>query len=176
MNDAAAFAGSYADFKFVKTRSVCQVIVELPIEQADAFLLVFKAPQPGKERPVALALLDPGSSNGRTSDLGSDNGGSTPSPGAKKERPQRCPTSGRPDRVTQWFGIACGEPRFQAWCREHFGMSAEVDREVAAELVRGYCGVKSRGEFATDPEARQKALDLMEDYSRAMGEATEDRS
>lgn len=94
----------------------------------------------------------------------------------RTEKPQRDPTSGRPDRVTQWFGIACNTPKFQAWCREHFGMSAEVDRDVAAELVRGYCGVKSRGEFATDPEARQKALDLMADYDRAIGNMAEDRS
>lgn len=81
-----------------------------------------------------------------------------------------------PDRVTQWFGIACGAPRFQRWCREYFGMSIEVDREIAADLVRGFCGVKSRSEFATNPVARQKALDMMADYEAATGQMAEDRS
>lgn len=55
-------------------------------------------------------------------------------------------------------------------------MSIEVDREIATDLVRGFCGVKSRSEFATDPVARQKALDLMADYEAATGQMAEDRS
>lgn len=55
---AAAIAGSYSDFKLVKSRSVAQIVVEVPIEKAEEFLKVFGVPQPGAERPVALALMN----------------------------------------------------------------------------------------------------------------------
>lgn len=57
MTDKAAFSGSYSDFKLIKSRSVAQVIVEIPVEAAESFVKVFGIPQPGSEKPVALALL-----------------------------------------------------------------------------------------------------------------------
>ncbi len=54
----AAFSGSYCDLKFIKSRSVAQVVVEIPIEQAAAFIAAFGAPEPSKECPVAIARLD----------------------------------------------------------------------------------------------------------------------
>ncbi len=52
---AAAFQGSYCDMKFIKSRSVAQVVIEIPIEQAAAFVAAFGAPDPAKECPVAGA-------------------------------------------------------------------------------------------------------------------------
>lgn len=59
MTDAAIIAGNYADFKLVKTRSTCQLIIEIPIEQAEAAIRVFGIPMPGHEIPVAIARLEP---------------------------------------------------------------------------------------------------------------------
>lgn len=59
MTSPAAIFGSLADFKLVKTRSVVQFIVEVPIEQADVALATLGGiPLPGVERPVALARLN----------------------------------------------------------------------------------------------------------------------
>lgn len=59
MSTPAAISGSLADFRIVKTRSVVQFIVEVPIEQADVALATLGGiPLPGVERPVALARLN----------------------------------------------------------------------------------------------------------------------
>lgn len=54
---AAAFTGSYSNIKLIRSRSVMQIIVEVPIEQAEAVIAAFGVPQPGHERPVAVALF-----------------------------------------------------------------------------------------------------------------------
>jgi hypothetical protein len=53
----AAITGNYADFKLVKTRSVAQIVIEVPIEQAQEALSLFGIPQPASEIPVAVARL-----------------------------------------------------------------------------------------------------------------------
>lgn len=200
-----AVKASYSDFKILKTRSVFQIVLEAPIEDAESFVTAFGLPLPGRERPVALALLNstmppvaedsgtaaadtsvragaggahPGSSNGRTSDFELDNGGSTPSPGTKTPPRREAPQrcpTAAPDRLVQYIAIACGDPAFQGWCASYFNAGI-VDREGAAECVRQFCGIKSRAEISTNPAARQKARDLMADYDLAMGRAAEDRS
>jgi len=58
MTDPAAITGTFADFKTIKTRSTAQLIIEIPIEDADRALLALGGvPQPGKEQNVAVARL-----------------------------------------------------------------------------------------------------------------------
>ena len=56
--NAAAISGDYTDLKFIRTRKVCQVVIEIPMEQASAFIAAFGAPRPDGNVPVALAKLD----------------------------------------------------------------------------------------------------------------------
>lgn len=58
MTDKAAIAGDYADFKLVRTRKVCQVIIELPIEKATEVFATIGAPDPAGNKPCAVALLN----------------------------------------------------------------------------------------------------------------------
>lgn len=60
MNDVpAAIQGSFADFKLVKTRKTAQIIIEVPIEQADQALAALGGlPQPATEAWVAIARLE----------------------------------------------------------------------------------------------------------------------
>lgn len=53
----SALAGNFADFKIIKTRSVLQIVVEIPIEQGQKALELLGIPQPGQEIPVAIARL-----------------------------------------------------------------------------------------------------------------------
>lgn len=53
----AAIRATYSDLKFLKTRKVAQVVLELPIEQAGEFVSLFGAPDPSRETWVAVALL-----------------------------------------------------------------------------------------------------------------------
>lgn len=56
MTDAAMDA-DYVDLKFIKSRKVCQVVVEIPIERGDEFVKKFGTPSPATGVPVALARL-----------------------------------------------------------------------------------------------------------------------
>lgn len=58
MTEHAIISGSFSEVKFIKTRSAAQLVIEIPIEQADAALRALGGvPQPGKEVPVAVARL-----------------------------------------------------------------------------------------------------------------------
>lgn len=58
MTNAAAFRATYADWKLIKTRSVVQVVFEVPLEQADlAYQVIGGMPDPGAERWCAIARL-----------------------------------------------------------------------------------------------------------------------
>jgi hypothetical protein len=56
---AAAIKGCFSDFKLIRTRSVCQIVIEVPLEQADAALAALGGlPRPEQERWIALARID----------------------------------------------------------------------------------------------------------------------
>jgi hypothetical protein len=59
MTDAAVTQGTFADFRLIKGRKVCQLVIEVPIEQADQALAALGGlPQPMNETWVALARLE----------------------------------------------------------------------------------------------------------------------
>jgi predicted metalloenzyme YecM len=59
MTDAAVTQGTFADFRLIKGRKVCQIVIEVPIEQADQALSALGGlPQPATEAWVALARLE----------------------------------------------------------------------------------------------------------------------
>lgn len=182
MTESAAFAGSYADFKFVKTRSVCQVIIELPIEQADAFLKVFKAPQPGKERPVALALLHLTPSGAAPDVMESGRQPVEPQASPKAEgsgKPQL--TSG--ERAVRKAGILCADQQFQEWLWRETPPKDAVPpgnwqaadwEEWTTMEVRHKCDVISRRELATNDIARAKFHALEVAFFQATGRMAKD--
>ena len=145
MSDAAAIAGSYSDFKLIKSRSVAQVIIELPIERAEAFLKAFGVPQPGAEKPVALALLN------------------TEQP--KPERPRQSWSS---MSRAQQAGILCNDPQFQKW----LGVDTET---LAVGTVRSMCGVDSRSQLDTWENAGPRWDDIVGKYRIATGQQAEPR-
>jgi hypothetical protein len=59
MTDAAVTQGTFADFRLIKGRKICQIVIEVPIEQADQALSALGGlPQPATEAWVALARLE----------------------------------------------------------------------------------------------------------------------
>jgi hypothetical protein len=91
MTDAAVIAGTFADLKTVKTRSVVQMIVEVPIESAGQVVEAFGFPQPGNEVPVAVARLT-----------------GTKAPEDKGRSWDNMPRA-------QQAGILCADRKFQRW-------------------------------------------------------------
>lgn len=103
MNNAVA-SGSYSDMKLVKTRSVCQIVVEIPIEQASRFIEMFGVPVPGAEIPVAIARLNEGAVTSETEEH------STPSAVVKGSDTPRRKLEDMPP--SQQAGMLCHDSEF----------------------------------------------------------------
>jgi hypothetical protein len=132
---ALAIRGCFSDFRLIRGRKVCQLVVELPIEEADEALRVLGGlPQPASERWLALAPLNITS--------------------IKPKEKQRFEDL----KSAMQAGIRCGEPAFWRFLDELGGDVAS--EEAAAIWVRAYCGVSSRSALNLDPKAAAKWQEL----------------
>jgi len=134
----AAFSGSFADFKTVRTRSVCQIVIEVPIEQAGAALEALGGiPVPGKEPWVAVARL--------------------------MEKPQEEPVSRATPAsksLATRAGILCNDPIFWQYLSETFGYAELTCEANAAAALRHHIGIASRRDLDTDRGAAARFSDL----------------
>lgn len=118
MTSNAIIQGTFADLKTVKTRSVVQMIVEVPIERGEEVVKMFGFPQPGSEVSVAVARL------------------------VQQKAPEPEKTRQQWDNVprAQQAGILCGEDGF----RQFIGVETAED---AKHWIYEHCGVTSRSEI-----------------------------
>lgn len=151
MTDRVVFNGSYADFKPVKTRSVWQVVIEIPAERAAEFVKLFGVPLPGQEQPVAVALIRPQ---------------------AKEAEPDKPKKHWNEMLYSQRAGIRCGDTKFKLWLSTRYP-NATCD---AAELVRKICGVNSRADLNENHEAAEKFDKLDTQYLMDTGQLAEARA
>ena len=149
MTAPLALSGEYADLKLIKTRSVMQVIIEIPVEQGEQIVRLFGIPQPGKPVHVALArLAEP----------------NTIEPERRRTFDQLLPA--------QQAGIRCNEPRFRKFLQERhetawmLALSNNPDdlTEAAAVTVRALCGVHSRAELSQTPTAEIAWISLQQEF------------
>lgn len=143
MSEQAAFRAAYSDFKLVKTRSVVQIIFEVPLEQADlAYRVIGGMPVPGAERWCAIARLDEGATV--APELPVEAAGPC---GETLDRPhkQRKPVAAD-KRLAQQAAICCTEPTFRKFLEEKHGY-APANEEDAAEALRDIIGVGSRSQI-----------------------------
>lgn len=134
MSRPAAIQGTYADLKFIKSRNCAQVVVEIPLEAADAFVRAFGTPNPAAEIPVALARLTT----------------LVEVPEPKQVEAHR---TWKDMAFPQQAGIRAGERDFHRFVAQRYGKC--LDDSEAAEYIRKWCGVSSRSELATDKHAAQ---------------------
>lgn len=153
MTSPAAIQADYCDLRFIKSRKVCQIVVEIPIEAGGAFVAAFGTPDPSKGVPIALARIDQ-----NTKAIAALYG--------KETEPER-----KGGKLAQRAGILCSEGGFQRFVAERVakmaGMAAPVnniDPEDVAVFVRNHCGVESRAELDHDVEAARKFNDLEMEY------------
>lgn len=121
----SAFAGTYADLKFVKSRRVAQVVIEMPIEDANRFLQAFGAPNPAEEIWLAIAGLNHAPETHDSEQF---------------EKPPRHWEELRPSARCAMF---CKSPAFWVW----LGVTSENE---AIEKVKKHCGIRSRRELDFD--------------------------
>ena len=135
MPELATFKGDYCDLRFVKSRQVCQIVIEIPIEQGAEFVARFGTPLPGKNVPVALARIDEN---------------------AVKEK--------KGGKLCQRAAILCGEPAFWKFLDEKTTSGLGHNEDYSTHYLRGYCGVSSRRELDHNDEAGRKFFDLVAQY------------
>lgn len=135
---------TYSDLKTVKSRSVCQLILELPIEALTDVVGLFGAPVPGSEVWVAVARLRaPGAEPASE-------------PVAAVSQPE-LPPPRKPAKLAQIAGILCNEGAFQKW-------SGNANADEAAKWLRGHCNVDSRADLDTNEDAAAIFLRIRHDY------------
>ena len=143
MTPPAAFRATFSDWRLIKGRKVIQVILELPLEEADAAYKVLGGmPDPSKSVWCAVARLQPDAAK----------------PAKKKQEWHELKPSAQ-------ISIRCGETAFRAFLAETFPLAwgrLEDDWspiEKAIVFVREHCGVTSRADINSD---NPQALDAWE--------------
>lgn len=151
---AAAISGTYSDLKLVKSRSVAQVVIEIPIEHAEKFIAAFGMPIPGAEKPVALALLKQSPTSVKPS----------PSQGAAAGGAEK--TAGQ--RAVTRAALLCKDEKFQGWL-------GVVGEEAANKELKHLCRVGSKRELATDDSALKTFIAYETQYKMDTGQFAEQR-
>lgn len=126
MTKQAVAQGVFAELKSVKTRSVVQMVIEIPIERAAEIVEAFGFPQPGSEVHVAVARLT------------NDNA-------KAEEAKERRRLHDMP--VGQQAALACQNAIFRAFVRENFDPNVR-DADHVAEWMRRRFHVRSRREIS----------------------------
>lgn len=165
MTTPKAVLGTFSDAKLIKSRSVLQIVIEIPIEQADdAMKALGGYPLPAQERWVGVALA-PKDREARSSmvELAAHNGsvaGSNPAaPTTQKER--------RPFgelELSAQAAIRCGDAEFIDFMADRYDIDLLIKPNEIAKVLRYVCAVESRAEFNTDHTAGNRWLDLERQY------------
>jgi hypothetical protein len=143
-DEPAAIKATFSDFKLIRTRKLCQLVLEIPIEEADNALATLGGiPQPQSDRWVAVARL---------------NGAAKPEPEPKEKR------RWEDLKLSMQAGIRCEEKAFQKYMRSGESFFNVKDSESAAGAVKLYCGVDSRSGLNDNPTAAKLWKDLDRSY------------
>lgn len=146
--------GSYADLKIIKTRSVVQIVVEVPLERGKEVTDLFGLPQPNAEIPVLVSRIDPEAIQRGEPPLVEPQQIEHHNDDAKPPRP-----------LSQVAAILCGIGSFQQYiCETSDGWDHRPTTEEAAAWLRSVCDVKSRTEINTNPTAQRRFKELRSGY------------
>ncbi len=164
MTEHAAICGTFSDLKTVKTRSVVQMIIEVPIEHGEQIIAAFGFPRPGDEVPVAVARLDP------------EKASAPPAASEKVKKPFK------DYELSQQAGMRCQDERFQMFLMQVHQSDwplpaddAKPLHEISATVVRLICGVSSRADFDSDGHGCHKWIALNAEYEQWAGLSADER-
>lgn len=136
---AAAIKATFSDFKIIKSRNVAVLHFEVPLEGADAALAALGGlPQPASERWCGIARLTDEAAH---------------KPDARERYAQKSPG----EQAVIRAALLTKDDAFQQWIG---GPTTNDPIAHASRAIRNHCGIDSRAELATNPEALQRFLDL----------------
>lgn len=160
--NSAVTAGQFSDFKLVKTRSVAQLVLEVPIEQADAALAALGGlPRPGSEVWVAIARIQE----------------TAP---AQVQQSQRAVHQEIIRPKLDWWdkppsqraALRCQDVRFHKWLADRGRISEETEL-ATVEFVRAYIGGSrsnlGKPEFEQATARWEKFERAYEDHLKELG-------
>lgn len=153
-----AIQADYKTHKHIPSRKQYQLIMEVPEEMFPKVCEVLGYPQTGGNTFVGIALLDIPEKH---TDFHTANTPIfTPQEGDKTEG----------EKLAQRAGILCGDREFQRFldsvsdpCKFPGVVGCS---ETAADILRYICGIKSRKELATNPEAQKKCRELFNKFDQ----------
>ena len=158
-----AVLGTFSEVKILKTRSVLQIIVEVPIENADEALKALGGvPQPGTERWVGVALAP----KERNAIKPKDEFAGYPANSIVEADPKDLSKPKRPFNslpLSQQAGIRCKDGQFHDFLciRED---TPDIPEEQVPDLVRAICLISSRAQLDTNDICAQKWRKLEEEF------------
>lgn len=177
----AVLEGSYAGLRLVKTRRVAVIEIELPIEALPKIVNVLGAPDPASEVPVAIAKLSADAARA-PSPTAEENRPSNSKPDGEAARPRANPRAKNSWERTPWHelsrtkqaAIRCSDERFSEYIAARLP-NLSADFTPIPEIVRSFCGVRSRAELDENQDAAARWEELDADYRRWAGLETEPR-
>lgn len=137
----AAISGDYVDLKFIKGRKVAQIVIEIPIETANAFVQAFGTPSPAEGVPVALARLQAGKAE--------------PEAAKAPRRMNELPL------VSQAV-LLCKREAFWRYLNEHGWICS--DEAAATDILRQICTIASRADLKSGTDAAARFWKLQGDF------------
>jgi hypothetical protein len=166
MTAVAAFRATYTDWKLVRTRSVVQIVFELPVEKADeAYATLGGMPTPGAETWCAIARLNEGENTGQQAHE------TSPTPrAAEPDSPTPPPAQSRSWHKllpAQQAGIRCSDKAFIRFLSEEFNSSI-MHENAAADFVRFHCLVPSRKDIKPNHPSAKLWRELDEKFQAWM--------
>ena len=127
---------TYSDFKLVKTRNVVQMVIEVPVEQADMITNQFGIPNPKEEKWVAVALLDT----------------------------RKVEINSRASKAIQHAGIFGQDISFVTFLNTKVPEVNPQEKATIVKGIRALTGVKSRSEFTSNETALKIWERLYDEY------------
>jgi hypothetical protein len=153
MTAPAIILGTFADLKTVKTRSVVQIVVEVPIEQGKQVVDAFGFPQPGAEIPVAVTRFR-----------------DDKKPQEPEQKPKRPGTRFADMPPSQQAGMLCNDPVFQTWACKLKPCLLTARNRILRE-----CGIASRKELDSDRNAHIFWGEMLSKFHANTGRTAEER-
>lgn len=142
-----AIKGTYANFRLVKSRGICVIEVEVPVEASKHALDILGGmPVFGQDTWVAIARLrEP----------------VQPDPAHKAiEAPEKVK---QPLRASAMAGIMCADPVYWKFLFETRHLIVK-DKDSAAAVMREWFGISTRSYLDIDTEAAEKFHDLRNEF------------
>jgi len=161
-----AIRATYSDWRLIKTRGVVQVVMEVPLADADAAYDVLGGmPNPANERWFAIAPIKPMKEVMQSGPSSVHPIDARPEP--KQDKPARAKRDWRDLAPSQQAGIRCEEMLFLKFLEEE-RMDDLREGGSVPDTVRMICGVQSRSELNTNQKARVIWHQLNDQYEAWM--------